>query len=430
MSSSIETNIHSKGFKTDLWAPEFGWMPEDNFTSEDPFPLQRETAFEIFQEFFCNGKFWVHLTAPMQAGKTGTINALLRMILSNRTTLGYRPSDMFVLTGMNDDAWKKQTKERVPSRYGVHVQHNGGLPKIDIELRRKRRDSYLKNILVIIDESHIASTTENRINRCVYSVIKEMCPTALWKENNIRFLTVSATDPAKVISIPPVDEKAGVIHLKVSSEYQSLEDIYGEKRIGWLENRGSLEDDPITYDNMLRLIKKRFATPRYHILRPKNYDFCLMYLSKLGHNVQPWHSTSSKTIEVVQDGETSSIYMDDINTLLSIEPSVHTFVVIKNMFYAAKTLNDKYVGVLYDRLSQKDGTILQSLLGRACGYGKSKTTVVITSKETFAHYISCWKKYKTITKEKISTGAMPGIKVKKENNKYLLSVSPSVAIPG
>ena len=91
------------------------------------------------------------------------------------------------------------------------------------------------------------------------------------------------------------------------------------------------------------------------------------------------------------DASTAESQMDDINDLLEKEPVVHTFVLLKNMFYAAKTMNDKHVGVAYDRLSIKDETNLQGLLGRLCGYEKSTDTVVYTSEATVDRWISCWK---------------------------------------
>jgi hypothetical protein len=61
------------------------------------------------------------------------------------------------------------------------------------------------------------------------------------------------------------------------------------------------------------------------------------------------------------------------------------------MFYAAKTLVDRYVGIMYDRIGGKDDTNMQSLLGRACGYGKSDRTIIYTSRSTLENYRSLWK---------------------------------------
>jgi hypothetical protein len=83
--------------------------------------------------------------------------------------------------------------------------------------------------------------------------------------------------------------------------------------------------------------------------------------------------------------------MDDINELLEVAPERHTFILLKNMFYASKTMDDTNVGVLYDRVGGKDDTNLQSLLGRACGYGKSKETIVYSSEQTVTNYLGFWR---------------------------------------
>jgi hypothetical protein len=107
-----------------------------------------------------------------------------------------------------------------------------------------------------------------------------------------------------------------------------------------------------------------------------------------GCNVITWDSESKGT-SAREDGSTASF--QDVNDLLSEEPAVHTFILLKNMFYAAKTMVDTHVGILYDRASNKDDTNLQSLLGRACGYGKSTETLVYTSKQTVDNYLGYWK---------------------------------------
>ncbi len=51
-----------------------------------------------------------------------------------------------------------------------------------------------------MDESHIACSKSNRPSG-VLETVKELCPAELWLENNVRVLTISATDPARFIDI-------------------------------------------------------------------------------------------------------------------------------------------------------------------------------------------------------------------------------------
>jgi len=401
--------IRDAGFTTKLWNPPFGWTPKDAFASQSPFPLQAKAALQIFQNFFLNHHTWVHLQAPMQAGKTGAINTLIRLILANHHQLHFTPDRIFVLSGMADDSWKSQTKLRVPARHGVVVQHNANFDKVAITLRKLATGDYLRNILIVIDESHYASAHKNRLNHFIYSTIKELAPADRWAELNIRFLTVSATDPAKTFLIPTLPD-ASLVTLQTTSDYQSIQDLYQQRRLGWLETRGSLATSPEVYDNLLQLLQSKFTEPKYHILRPtrKGFQYACDYLSQKGYNVIPWHSQATKEITL---DDSSTVIFEDINDLLDITPCVHTFVIIKNMFYAAKTLNDVHVGVLYDRLSNRDSSVLQSLLGRACGYSKSATTIVITSKMTVKRYFTLWTDFPEHTKG-LKTGLMPALSFK------------------
>ena len=423
--ASAAQAIKDAGFSTKLWIPPFGWTPTDTLVAQKPFPPQAEAATQIFHDLFIRNHSWVHLQAPMQAGKTGALNTLIRLTLANFDRLHISPERIFVLSGMADDSWKQQTKLRVPSKHGVVVQHNSNFDKIALILRKLRTTEFLDNILIIIDESHFASTHKNRLNNFIYSTIKELAPQSLWHKLNIKFVTVSATDPAKTFLIPQLTD-ASIVTLQTTPGYQSVKDLFQQNRIGWLESRGSLADSPATYDTLLQLISKKFTQPKYHILRPtkKSFDFALDYLSSKGLPVIQWHSKASK--ELLYDDD-STITLTDINDLLDIPPTQHTFILIKNMFYAAKTLNDKYVGVLYDRLSTKDSSILQSLLGRACGYSKSTETIVFTSKMTVKRYFTLWNNFPFTTKG-LKSNLMPSLMVHRKGIS-VTTATPSGGLP-
>jgi hypothetical protein len=109
--------------------------------------------------------------------------------------------------------------------------------------------------------------------------------------------------------------------------------------------------------------------------------------------VVAWDSTTPRTAGD-EGGSESTTSLDDINDLLSAPPETHSFVLLKSMFYAAKTMEDKHVGILWDRLGGVmggDNARLQSLLGRACGYNKSKDTIIYTSLDTVTRYLTFWR---------------------------------------
>jgi hypothetical protein len=400
--SDAELNLQTNGFSINLWVPEFKWSTSESEASQPPHPPQLLAALQIFLWFFIADKHrtWVHLAAEMQAGKTGVVSALIRLIFANASRLKITPERIFVLTGMSDNSWIKQTRERLPNNVRPGVFHNGGFTKVQQSLTSLAEGGELENILIIFDESHIASLAGNRPNNMIYSQVAQLCPRDKWEERNIHFLTISATDPAKS-SLCLENRSSKVVRLLTNDTYQSVESLDIVKRIRDTEEFGDLHEAKAIAE--LKRAVAEYPCPLYHILRPrqkviKGKKTATELLTEVktmegilkeafpGCVVIPWDSTTKG-----ENTDSSSTVIEDINELLEVCPERHTFILLKNMFYASKTMEDTHVGILWDRKGGKDDTNLQSLLGRALGYGKSKRTIVYTSKETVENYLKFWR---------------------------------------
>jgi hypothetical protein len=390
--SDAELQLQSNGFSTTLWTPEFGWNASESEASQNPHSPQLLAALQIFLYFFIadHKRTWVHLAAEMQAGKTGVVSALIRLMFTNAPRVRITPNRIFVLTGMSDNAWTKQTMERLPGYVRDGVAHNGSFPRIQQALRTLAGGEYLENVLIVFDESHIASLKRNRPNLLIYDEVARLCPRDQWIERNIHFLTISATDPAKSSICNENRLISKVVRLLTNETYQSVEKLFNSGRIRYNDTFGDLHESRAIAE--LQRAIGQFDTPLYHILRPRQGNQAkveeLLKLAVPNCKIIPWDSTS-KISENSTDA--SSSLTDDINGLLEISPNVHTFILLKNMFYASKTMDDTNVGILWDRKGGKDDTNLQSLLGRALGYGKSTRTIVYTSKETVENYLGFWR---------------------------------------
>lgn len=393
--------IANAGLDPNLWfTPRQVWEEIARDESEEPpHDEQHLAALQVFAWMF-TGKTkcaWVHLAAEMQAGKSGVANALIRICLQNAAALGIMPNSIFLLTGMSDDAWKKQTRARVPAAMRANVHHSGGLVKVQAQLTKLAAKDGLRNILIILDESQVASNSSNRPNSLIYKTVRDQVPVEQWVERNIRFLTISATDPAKVMAMEACKAPCRTVQLMSTAAYQSVETLHATGRIRSLEKHGDIGSN-VSVAELKRALTS-YSTPLWHILRPKTGRTAEVE-SKLRKEfpdaqVVSWDSAKRPTADSGDDSSSeSSKNLADINDLLVNPPATHSFVLLKNMFYAAKTLNDEHVGVLWDRLGGNvggDNARLQSLLGRACGYGKSKRTVVYTSMDTVDRYLTFWK---------------------------------------
>lgn len=78
-------------FKTTLWTPEWDTPAGEEEAFAPPHDPQLLAALQVFAWLFVNStkRVWVHLAAEMQAGKTGVIAAVARLVLSNAKRLGF-----------------------------------------------------------------------------------------------------------------------------------------------------------------------------------------------------------------------------------------------------------------------------------------------------------------------------------------------------
>ena len=400
--ADAELQLVRAGFSSELWVPEFGWTDAVEAAEMEPEPPQLLAAIMLFNQLFISSdvRVWAHLAAEMQAGKTGVVTTFIRLVLKNAAKLGFRPDRIFVLTGMNDDAWKMQTRSRMPQQIRENVHHSKGLAKVARAFNRlmeKDGGATLSNVIVVMDESHIAAAEHNQPNKQIWLTLQQLCPVDQWQEKNIRVVTISATDPAKVMAISAESRlPAAVVRLQTTDEYQSVESLVKDTRVRFTDDFGDLHSMEAIRELKRCMREDLGSMPLYHLLRPrvgKQADVARLLRAAFPDcTVINWDAASkSARSNAATDDSTSGCDLDDINEILCEAPAVTTFVLLKNMFYAAKTVNDTHVGIFYDRISSKDDTNLQSLLGRACGYGKSDMTIVYTSKQTVENYLTCWR---------------------------------------
>jgi hypothetical protein len=400
--ADAQTNLEKEGFAPTLWAPQWDVPAEEAEAFMPPHEPQMLAALQVFAWLFVSSvqRVWVHLAAEMQAGKTGVIAAVARLVLSNARRLGFTPTRIFVVTGMSDEAWQKQTAPRLPGILRENVHHGGTLSQVAVKLARLAGDGILSNVLIFIDESHYAASANNQPARHVYEAVARVCPRELWSKNNIRFVTISATDPAKVLAMKSSEMPCQVVRLYTTPAYQSVEKLQASGRIQFLEQipqNGTLHSET-GFEAMSTAVRTLEAThgPLIHILRPshgKGGDVASRLRQAFPEAiVRPWDVAANKERKAREDSSSGIGSVTDINAaILNDKPLTTTFVLLKGMFRAAKTLNDEHVGVLYDRVGSGDATNLQSLLGRACGYGKSVRTVVFASSSTVSNYLRLWR---------------------------------------
>ena len=83
------------------------------------------TEGEKILKAFEDGSLVCSFIAPMQWGKTGVLFYVADEMVRTSKVDGY--ANVFLVTGMADNEWKRQTRERAPKEMKGNVLHRGNL---------------------------------------------------------------------------------------------------------------------------------------------------------------------------------------------------------------------------------------------------------------------------------------------------------------
>jgi hypothetical protein len=321
------------------------------------YSAQQRVADAIVKTFANEDALLMTMVAPMQWGKTGVM-AAVGFGMINHLTKPLDSRSVFIITGMADNDWREQTQDRFPATWARNVMHRGELAG-KVESMKA-----LKNALFIVDECHYGAQVDGLVDKFFDGIGLKSIDTL--KTRNVRIFQTSATPDnvlleAEMWNQPDEPRFHEVICPSYPESYMSLRKISREGRMlraATLYNEGA--------DELAQTVCS-FAEPKWHILRlpsgPKSKGKQRAILSKLAElsAIHKWADP------INHFGETR---MDD--DLLSTAPEKHTFILIKGLLRAAKTLNDENIGVVYEPHgeSKSDSSEAQGLPGRLCGHGK------------------------------------------------------------
>lgn len=325
------------------------------------YPNQAEAASMIIDEFFNKQKVLVTLVAPPQVGKTGAFLQVAFLACTHpddRSIID--PRDIFIITGMSDRDWQKQTQDDMLEAFKRRVYHRGRLNTKDREDGFNTNLSVAENALIIIDECHIGAEKDHMVSDCLRTL--KLLDINVLRKRRIKILEVSATPGATLYdSIEWGPKNHSVVILKPSSEYVGFKNFIQEKRI-----HPSLDLTEMAGLNALAtFIKETYPRPRWHIIRMpaksrSNADF--QKNMKAICEREGWTNTQHSALDRV----------GDIDHHLETEPRQHAFLIIKEFWRAGKRLDDRFIGIVHEpRTKTKDTNVTaQGLAGRLCGNDK------------------------------------------------------------
>lgn len=311
-----------------------------------------------------------------QTGKTGCMTSFIQHYLLSYNT----PIDnIYIITGLSDKEWKKDTKNRLPDSINSRVFHRANLCKKFVEDIRNK-----KNILVIMDEIQIACKDDQTINK----IFKEcgFYDLDFLFEKDIKLVQFSATPDGNICDISDWGDYSEKIKLEPGKNYYGPKQAIEQKRVKQFK-------DLTILDNVKEIkndIEERYKTPRYHIIRVP---------SKRGNKDET--NNQEKVINnfknIFSEGYNYNknhlkMQKEDINKILENEPNKHTFIFICETQRCAKTQFKKYIGVSYERYTFKpdDSSIMQGSFGRLTGYDDNGDSICYTNIPSLENYIKLW----------------------------------------
>ena len=332
------------------------------------FPNQVEFGSRIFNLFLDRSLHTVLAVALTQSGKTGSmLSVIYHFITSPIMPIPIR--HVFIITGHSSSEWLEQTKERFPSILAHNIYHRNGL----MDFSQRIKD--LTNILILVDETQIASYT----NQTVQSALRDAGITEdTLYFRDIKFVLVSATPNSCVNRFIPKRIGHDMVYMNPAPGYRSVFEFY---QLGLLRQCRDLcgydaitdSVDPVTFDHIRDIPLS--TEPKYHIIRTY-------------HSYK--HDITIDNFKKVFGSTCSYLSMPDLE-ILSTKPTIHTFIFIKETLRCAKTIDKTYVGVLYERAVRhvSDSSVIQGLAGRATGYHNADI-IVFTHIPSVLRYQALW----------------------------------------
>lgn len=311
-----------------------------------------------------------------QTGKTGCMTALIHhYVLSNLIPI----DNIYIITGLSDKEWKKDTKNRMPDSINERVFHRANLPKTFI-----KDISEKKNSLIIMDEIQIACEE----SQTIYKIFKDcgFYDLDFLLKNDIKLIQFSATPDGNINDISDWKEHSSKIKLSPGIKYYGVKQAIEQKRVKQFK-------DLTIMNNVLELkteIEKKYINFRYHLIRvPSKRE------NKDGTDNQTLVISNFKNI-FGDNYEYNKDYLKakkgDINNILEREPVKQTFIFYCEILRCAKTQNKKHIGISYERFSKhiNDSTVIQGSFGRLTGYDDNGDSICYTNIPSLENYVKLW----------------------------------------
>lgn len=287
------------------------------------------------------------LFALCQAGKTGTFQELIRIMLSKGII-----ERAYILCGSNDTDLRKQAhkdaKDANPEAYARG--------DVKVIFRQDFKDSHIEitNSLIVNDESHLDQTQKQELDQFLakHGLSMDGNPATL-VEKNAFIVSVDATPYSELAALQHKESYPKYLEvLNPGKGYFGMADyFYG----GLIRPTFNIYDRSHEFTEMVRAGGNKYAIMR--LSSGKQSDrleaAAIAAYRSLGGDV------------LYHTAEKEEITIDKLNHA----PAVPTLILICGRLRAGKVVPKKYISFVWEgAATSKTDSLVQGLLGRMCGY--------------------------------------------------------------
>ena len=206
-------------------------------------------------------------------------------------------------------------------------------------------------------------------------------------EHDIKIIQFSATPDGNLGDIDDWGNHSAKVRLDPGDGYYGPKESLGQNRVRQFKDlliETNVQDLKLEIDSL-------YVTPRYHIIRvpsKRAYKDGVTNQDIVMHNF---------TVVFDKNYTFNKVYLNskkvDINKLLAIRPTNHTFIFCCEKLRCAKTVYKEFIGVLYERYltSPCDSTMIQGLFGRNTGYDDNGDSICYAHIESIEKYVKLWE---------------------------------------
>ena len=335
--------------------------------------IQQTTAAQNIVNAYQIGTYYAVLISQCQAGKTGTYNKIIEMMLTSGMV-----QRVYILCGSSETILRNQAIADV-IHYNKHLFENGFI-KIIFHQDFKKSTMITENALIIVDESHLVQTKGQKLDLFLmrHGITMDGNPANLALKKTY-ILSVDATPYSELAALHHKETPfhKHVEKLQPGSGYRGLKAFQDE---GLFHPIYSISKNPEKF----RALLESFESKRKYLIM-RMYNSSVDSTESEQTIIQLCKDLAIPVLYYTHNNKQIALNKSDMNELgggpcldSAEPPSKTTVVIVRGMLRAGKVVPKQHIGFVWENSKSANAdTLNQGLIGRMCGYHDFKIQLFV-----------------------------------------------------